>query len=56
MLIKKPGDIKSSEITDRKVYLSRRSFLRGAALARQAFALEAVGRRVSGPGRRMVLL
>ena len=32
MLIKKPEDIKSSEITDQKVYLNRRLFLRGAAL------------------------
>jgi sulfoxide reductase catalytic subunit YedY len=33
MLIKKPDDIKSSEITDKKLYLSRRLFIRGAALA-----------------------
>ncbi|HYE13956.1 MAG TPA: protein-methionine-sulfoxide reductase catalytic subunit MsrP [Pyrinomonadaceae bacterium] len=33
MLIKKPGDVKGSEITDRKLYLSRRLFLRGAVLA-----------------------
>jgi sulfoxide reductase catalytic subunit YedY len=33
MLIKKPDDIKSSEITDKKVYLNRRLFMRGAALA-----------------------
>ncbi len=33
MLIKKAHDIKSSEITDKKVYLNRRTFLRGAALA-----------------------
>ncbi len=33
MLIKKPEDIKSSEITDKKVYLNRRVFMRGAALA-----------------------
>jgi sulfoxide reductase catalytic subunit YedY len=32
MLIKKPEDIKSSEITDKKVYLNRRAFMRGAAL------------------------
>jgi methionine sulfoxide reductase catalytic subunit len=37
MLIKKPEEIKSSEITDREVYLSRRSFMRGAAMA-AAFA------------------
>jgi sulfoxide reductase catalytic subunit YedY len=33
MLIKKPDEIKSSEITDKKIYLARRFFLRGAALA-----------------------
>jgi sulfoxide reductase catalytic subunit YedY len=32
MLIKKPDKIKSSEITDKKVYLNRRLFMRGAAL------------------------
>ncbi len=32
MLIKKPEEIKSSEITDKKVYLNRRLFMRGAAL------------------------
>ena len=32
MLIKKPEDIKSSEITDKQVYLNRRLFMRGAAL------------------------
>ena len=33
MLIKKPGDILSSEITPESVYLNRRNFLRGAVLA-----------------------
>jgi methionine sulfoxide reductase catalytic subunit len=33
MLIKKPEDIKSSEITDEGFYLNRRTFLRGAILA-----------------------
>src|SRR3989440_5520021 len=32
MLIKKPADIKSSEITDKKIYLARRTFMRGAIL------------------------
>jgi hypothetical protein len=32
MLIKKPDEIKSSEITDQKVYLNRRLFMRGARL------------------------
>jgi sulfoxide reductase catalytic subunit YedY len=33
MLIKKSDDIKSSEITDKKVYLARRAFMRVAVLA-----------------------
>ena len=33
MLIKRPDDIKSSEVTDKSVYLNRRNFMRGAALA-----------------------
>jgi sulfoxide reductase catalytic subunit YedY len=33
MLIKKSDDIKSSEITDEKLYFNRRNFLRGALLA-----------------------
>jgi sulfoxide reductase catalytic subunit YedY len=33
MLIKKPSDIRSSEITPRSVYLNRRTFLSGAAAA-----------------------
>lgn len=33
MLIKKPDDVRSSEITDKKLYLNRRLFMRGAALA-----------------------
>src|SRR5687767_3505649 len=33
MLIKKPGDIPSSEITPRRAYLNRRKFLAGAAAA-----------------------
>src|SRR3954447_9504013 len=33
MLIKKPADIKSSEITDQKVYVNRRLFIRGAVMA-----------------------
>jgi sulfoxide reductase catalytic subunit YedY len=32
MIIKKPDDIKSSEITPKNVYLARRTFMRGAAL------------------------
>ena len=36
MLIKKPDEIKASEITDKDVYASRRMFLRGGALAATA--------------------
>jgi len=38
MLIKKPADIASSEITPKNVYLNRRNFLVGAALAGAAVA------------------
>jgi methionine sulfoxide reductase catalytic subunit len=49
MLIKKPGDIRSSEITDKKVYLSRRNFLRGAALAASTVATGLVYRQLLAP-------
>jgi sulfoxide reductase catalytic subunit YedY len=49
MLIKKSDDIRSSEITDRKVYLSRRNFLRGAALAASTAATGLVYRRLLAP-------
>jgi sulfoxide reductase catalytic subunit YedY len=38
MLIKKPDDIKSSEITDKELYLNRRLFIRSAVLAGGAIA------------------
>ena len=38
MLIKKAGDIPSSEITPKSLYLNRRNFLAGAALAGAAAA------------------
>ncbi len=38
MLIKKPSDVSSSEITPKSVYLNRRKFLAGAALAGAAAA------------------
>src|SRR5690242_20762397 len=49
MLIKSPADIPSSEITDKKVYLNRREFIRGVAgttlaTAAGAFAIEEVVR------------
>jgi sulfoxide reductase catalytic subunit YedY len=38
MLIKRPSDIRSSEITDRKLYLNRREFMRTAAAGAAAGA------------------
>ena len=38
MLIKKPGDIPSSEITPKESYLTRRKFITGAAAASAALA------------------
>jgi sulfoxide reductase catalytic subunit YedY len=49
MLIKKPGDVRSSEITDKKVYLSRRNFMRGAALAASTVATGLVYRQLLAP-------
>src|SRR5882672_9432522 len=49
MLIKKPSDIKSSEITDQKVYLNRRLFVRGAILAGSAVATGLVYRELNPP-------
>lgn len=50
MLIKKPEDIKSSEITDKDVYLNRRLFIRGAALAGGAVATGFVYRYFTSHG------
>jgi sulfoxide reductase catalytic subunit YedY len=49
MLIKKPSDIKSSEITAEKVYLNRRLFMRGAVLAGSVAATGFVYRRLNPP-------
>ena len=49
MLIKKPADIKSSEITDQKVYLNRRLFMRGAVLAGSAAATGFLYRKLNPP-------
>ena len=49
MLIKKPDDIRSSEITDKKTYLSRRNFLRGAALAASTVATGLLYRELLAP-------
>lgn len=49
MLIKKPADIKSSEITDKKVYLNRRLFIRGAALLGTTAATGLLYRQLNPP-------
>src|SRR6185436_6934752 len=47
MLIKKPADIKSSEITDKQVYLNRRGFMRGATLAATTAATALLYRKLN---------
>jgi sulfoxide reductase catalytic subunit YedY len=47
--MKKPDDIKSSEITDQKVYLNRRRFMRGAALVGTTAATGLLYRRLNSP-------
>src|SRR5215218_3170900 len=54
MLIKKPDDIESSEITDRRVYLSRRNFMRGAAFAASTVATGLLYRRLLAPDVQLV--
>jgi sulfoxide reductase catalytic subunit YedY len=49
MLTKKADDIKSSEITDQKIYLNRRLFMRGAALAATTLATGALYRALNPP-------
>jgi len=49
MLIKKSTEIKSSEITDEKVYLNRRLFMRGAVLAGSVAATGFVYRKLNPP-------
>lgn len=49
MLIKKPDDVKSSEITPEKVYLNRRNFMKGAALLGSAAATGAIYRWLNPP-------
>jgi len=50
MLIKKPEDVKSSEITDRSLYLTRRTFMRGAALAASSLGTAWLYRRFTAQG------
>ena len=49
MLLKKPAEIKSSEITDRKVYLNRRLFMRGAILTGSVAATGLLYRKLNSP-------
>ncbi|MEP6911313.1 MAG: protein-methionine-sulfoxide reductase catalytic subunit MsrP [bacterium] len=49
MLIKKASDIKSSEITDKKVYLNRRLFIRGAVVAGTTAATGLLYRKLNPP-------
>ncbi|MGI8567087.1 MAG: protein-methionine-sulfoxide reductase catalytic subunit MsrP [Pyrinomonadaceae bacterium] len=49
MLIKKPEKIKSSAVTDKKVYLNRRLFMRGAAVAASTVATGALYKQFLAP-------
>ena len=49
MLIKKPNEIKSSEITDEKTYLNRRNFIRTGLLAGTTLATAGVYRFINPP-------
>ncbi|OLD28823.1 MAG: mononuclear molybdenum enzyme YedY [Acidobacteria bacterium 13_1_40CM_3_55_6] len=49
MLVKKPGDIKSSEITDQTTYMNRRFFMRGAILAGSVTATGLLYRKLNPP-------
>jgi methionine sulfoxide reductase catalytic subunit len=49
MLIKKPEEIKSSEITDQKTYLNRRLFIRAAVMAGTATASTLLYRTLNPP-------
>jgi sulfoxide reductase catalytic subunit YedY len=51
MIIKKPEEIKSSEITDKKSYLNRRTFLRGVALAASTTATGLLYRQLTATSR-----
>src|SRR5215216_4138072 len=50
MLIKKPEDIKSSEITDKGLYMTRRAFMRGAALTASTLGTAWLYRRFTTQG------
>jgi sulfoxide reductase catalytic subunit YedY len=49
MLIKKPDDLKSNEVTDKGVYLNRRLFIQGAVLAATATGTTLLYRSLNPP-------
>ena len=49
MLIKKPADIKSSELTSESTYLNRRTFMRAAILAGSAVSTGLLYRKLNSP-------
>lgn len=49
MMVNKPDEIKSSEITDKKVYLDRRLFMRGAALVATTVGSGLLYRKLNPP-------
>lgn len=49
MLIKKPSDISSNEVTDEKVWLNRRNFMRAGVLAATTVATGAIYRKLNYP-------
>ncbi|HEY6330439.1 MAG TPA: protein-methionine-sulfoxide reductase catalytic subunit MsrP [Blastocatellia bacterium] len=51
MLVKQSEAIKSSEITDKKTYLTRRNFMKGAVLAASIAATGTLYRSLTRPGR-----
>ena len=54
MLIKKPDDITSSEITSESVYRNRRNFIRGTILAGSALATGVAYRMLNAPAARKI--
>src|SRR3989454_12071009 len=54
MLVKKPNDMRSSEITDQKIYLNRRLFMRGAILAGTVGATGLLYRKLNPPPAQIV--
>lgn len=55
MLIKKPEDIKASEITEEKTYFSRRNFIRASALAASSVATGFAYRQLFVPEEKTVV-